>query len=315
MPLDPFIKKLIAKAYLNGFDHIHHLSPEQMRFYLSPPRLKVQKADFQDFKTTQGLTLRCYTPATLKAVSPVIIYLCANAFVIDRLDPNNDYCSLLANTLNMKVISVAHRLAPEYKFPRFLYDCLESIEWIYQHAEKLAIHPEKIALWGESSGASIAAASTQVLRDSKRSLIKHQTLFYPMVDLVSDFPSKKRYGQGFMLDKTFIQWLDARGFEPEQDRAHPLASPLRASNFVGLPSATIITAQYDPLRDEGEAYGQKLQAAGVPLKIKRFNGMIHGFMRFYNKVESAHQALLFASESLKSHFALSATGCGIDHNR
>jgi len=302
MSLDPFIKRLIAKAYLNGFGDIHHFTHEQMRRYLSHPKLNVEQASYQDFSTNEALILRCYTPqAALNETLPAVIYISATAFVIDRLDASNDYCSLMANHLQMKVINVAHRLAPEHKFPRFLTDCIDSVKWIYQNAKQLNIFPDKISVWGESSGGSIAASTAHVLRDEGLDIIKHQTLFYPMVDLVSPFPSKEMYGHGFMLDKAFIQWLDARGFHPEQNRADPLASPLLATNFDQLPPATIITAEYDPLRDEGEAYTQKLLAVNVKVNAKRFAGTIHGFMRFYNNVPAAKEALEFACSTLQKN--------------
>jgi acetyl esterase len=305
MPMNPTLKRLLTKAYLTGFGELHRLSHEEIRRYLQHPKLKVLEAPFQDFQTSHGLTLRCYTPTSLEAMhaSPAVIYLSATAFVLDRLDACNDYCSLLANNLGMKVINIAHRLAPEFKFPRFLYDCTESIEWIAQNASQLGIDPHRIAIWGESSGGSIAASCTHVLRDKGKPIIQHQTLFYPMVDLVNDFRSKRLYSNGFMLDKTFVEWLDARGFHPEQDRSCPLASPLLATDFTQLPPATIISAQYDPLRDEGEAYAKKLKSADVKVLSKRFMGMIHGFMRFYPKVEATQAALDFACAAIKDHFA------------
>lgn len=304
MPLDPTIKRLITKAYLNGFGDIHEFSPEQMRRYLSHPKLKVEQASYQDFTTNDALILRCYTPthASSKQFLPAVIYISATAFVIDRLDASNDYCSLLANTLGMKVLNIAHRLAPEHKFPRFLTDCIESIEWIYQQANHLQIIQDQIAIWGESSGASIAASTTHVFRDKATPILKHQTLFYPMVDLVTPFPSKERYSQGYMLDKAFIQWLDNRGFHPEQNRADPLASPLLSSNFTDLPPLTLILAEFDPLHDEGEAYGQKCHEAKVPVIVKKYQGMIHGFMRFYQKISAAQEALIFACDALKCAF-------------
>lgn len=304
MPLNPTLKRLLTKAYLHGFGSLHLLSHEEMRGYLQHPKLRVTEAPFQDFQTRGNLTLRCYTPKALENTSrtPVVIYLSATAFVLDRLDACNDYCSLLANNLNMRVINIAHRLAPEHKFPRFLYDCTESIEWIHQNANLLGVDRDKMAIWGESSGGSIAATTTHVLRDAGLDIIKHQTLFYPMVDLVHSSRSKRLYSQGFMLDQTFVAWLDERGFTKEQDRSCPLASPLLSSNFKDLPPATIITAKYDPLRDEGEAYAQKLVAAGVKVSSKRFMDMIHGFMRFYPKVTATQEALDYACAAIKVHF-------------
>lgn len=303
MPLDPTLKRLITKAYLNGFGDIHHFSSAQMRRYLSHPKLKVEQASYEDYKLQDALQLRCYTPkGKEETLLPAIIYISATAFVIDRLDASNDYCSLLANELQMKIINIAHRLAPEHKFPRFLHDCLDSIKWIHEQAALLKIDQDKIGIWGESSGASIAATCTHVLRDEGNPILKHQTLFYPMVDLVTPFASKSLYAYGYMLDKPFIEWLDARGFQPEQDRTCPLASPLLSSDFSHLPRAVIITAEFDPLRDEGEAYVQKLREANVFVNAKRFEGMIHGFMRFYPKIETTRHALEYACKDLQETF-------------
>ncbi|MGD9591866.1 MAG: alpha/beta hydrolase, partial [Candidatus Berkiella sp.] len=301
MIVDPMLKRLIAKAYLNGFGDLHLFSPEQMRLSLRPAKFNVQKASYQDFITEGGITLRCYSPSNTdsKQNLPGVIYISANAYVVNRLDTSNDYCSLLANELQMKVISVSHRLIPEFKFPKFVYDCLESIKWIYAHSEKLNLAHDKLSLWGESSGGNIATACTHLLRDEGLPLIKYLTLFYPMMDLITPFASKTQFEYGFMLDKPFIEWLKINAFHHAQEYADPLASPLFATSFNNLPPTTIITAECDPLRDEGEAYVTKLQAANIKVAAKRYDGMIHCFMRFYPKLSASKEALNFACTTLK----------------
>lgn len=303
--MDPTLNRLIKKAYLNGFGEIHLFSPEKMRMYLTHPKLKVIQASYQDFITTDAIQLRCYSPAHVQhsQLLPAVIYISATAFIIDRLDASNDYCSLLANTLGMRIINIAHRLAPEHKFPRFLNDCIDSIYWIAENSSQLQIDPTKIAIWGESSGASIAASCTHVFRDRKDKILAHQTLFYPMVDLVTPYPSKETYAYGYMLDRTFINWLDERGFHQNQDRSCPLASPLLSSNFKDLPPTTIIIAEHDPLRDEGIAYAEKLKLADVPINYREFKGMIHGFMRFYPKINASVDALDYACTALSNHLS------------
>ena len=300
MALDPTLNRLIKKAYLNGFADIHTFSPEKMRMYLTHPKIKDLKASYQDFITSSGITLRCYSPPNNTKTLPAMIYLSATAFVLDRIEASHDYCSLLANKLNRRIINIAHRLAPEHKFPGFLYDCLHSIEWIANEYDLLKIDPNQISLWGESSGANIAATCTHILRDKKQNLIQHQTLFYPMVDLVTPFLSKEKYAKGYMLDKTFIDWLDSQGFTPEQNRACPLVSPLLSNDFRFLPPATIILAELDPLHDEGLAYADKLKKAGVKVELKQFDGTIHGFMRFYPKILASVEALEFACTQISS---------------
>ncbi len=300
MIVDPLLKRLIAKAYLNGFGDLHLLSPEQMRLSLRSTKFNVEKASYQDIVTDDGITLRCYSPNGYAATDklPAVIYIPANAYVINRLDTNNDYCSLLANKLQMKIIGVSHRLIPEHKFPKFLYDCLDSIKWIYARSELLHLQHDKLSLWGESSGATIAVTSTHLLRDEGLPIIKYLTLFYPMLDRVTVFPSKKAFEQGYMLDKPFIDWLDANAFTPSQDRRDPKVSPLFATSFENLPPTTMITAECDPLRDEGEAYVEKLRAAKVTVNAKRFEGTIHCFMRFYPKLPASQEALTFACDAL-----------------
>jgi len=301
MPLNPALKRLIRIAYHNNFDQLHTFSVEAMRGYLSPPKIRIADAPFVDISINQDVNVRCFTPHNAESDQdlPALFFISGTAFIMNCLDSSNQFCSLMANQSNMKIINIAHRLAPEHKFPKFLYDCVDSIKFIHQHAKKYHINPDKLAIWGDSSGATIAASCTHVLKSESKPIIKHQTLFYPMLDLVNTFPSKKDYGQGYMLDDTFVQWLNERGFEPEQDRAHPLVSPLLSNNFENLAPATIITAEYDPLRDEGEEYVGKLKAANVPTFHKRFDGMIHGFMRFFNHIEEPKLAMSLACEQIK----------------
>ncbi len=300
MIADPMLKRLIAKAYLNGFGNLHLFTPEQMRLSLRPSKFNTEKASYQDFITDGGIKLRCYNPNSLPHHLPLpgVLYISANAYVVNRLDTSNDYCSLLANKLQMRVISVSHRLIPEFKFPRFTYDCLESIKWVYQHADLLKVDENKLSLWGESSGGNIATACTHLLRDEGLPIIKYLTLFYPMMDLITHFPSKKEFEYGYMLDKPFIEWLKTNAFHNPEEFASPLASPLFADSFEHLPPTTIITAECDPLRDEGEAYIEKLRQANVNVIAKRFEGMIHCFMRFYPKLKGSQEALDLACNAL-----------------
>ncbi len=304
MALDPTLQRLLKRLYASGFGNLHLMSLEQIRAFLKHPKLKVTPASFEDYQTEKGLFIRCYTPPHTQTVyHPVIIFLSASAFIIDRKEASNEYCSLLAKNTNMKVINVIQRLPPAYRFPQYIYDTLSSIKWIYQHCDLLKIFPDKIALWGESSGGSIAASVTHLLRDEKLDFIKQQILFYPLLDLVTSHPSREAFQYGYMLDKTFINWLYDLMSCHQNDRENPLASPLLSTNFRDLPPTTIITAEYDPFRDEGHAYVQKLHAAGVAAKEQRYTDMIHGFMRFYGKIPTAQMALDFAAHQLRERFS------------
>tara|TARA_R110002110_G_scaffold404606_1_gene623167 strand:+ start:204679 stop:205602 length:924 start_codon:yes stop_codon:yes gene_type:complete len=301
MPLNPAIKRLLRIAYKNNFDQLHTFSIEMMRSYLNHPVIRTSEAPFIDITVNPEVHARCFTPINTDPEQelPAIFFISGTAFIMSRLDPCNQYCSLIANQSNMKVINIAHRLAPEHKYPKYLYDCIDTIHHVRERAAQYKIDPNKLAIWGESSGGTIAASCTHKLKSASDPILKHQTLFYPMLDFINKSPSKKAYGQGYMLDDTFIDWLDERGFEPEEDRSHPLISPLLSDSFDNLCPATIITAEYDPLRDEGEAYGKKLAAANVPIFHQRFDGMIHGFMRFYNNITIPKQAMALACEQVR----------------
>lgn len=303
MSLNPVLKRLIKQAYINGFGELHTFSEEKIRCYLTHPSLNISQFCYEDYLTDRNITLRCYSPNNSSEPSPVVIFISATAFVLDRLGASNEYCTLMANQLGMRVINIQHRLAPEFKFPTFLEDCTHSVLWIANNATKLHIDPNNIGLWGESSGGSFAASATHMLRDMNKQVIKHLTLFYPLVDLVSSFPSKEIYANGYMLDRSFMQWLDERAFYPWQDRSTPLASPLLHDNFTGLPSLTMITAYYDPLRDEGMCYADKCAKAGIPVCHKQYPDMIHGFMRFYGKIKTAQQAFDFACLQVKQNLS------------
>lgn len=301
MPLDPLLERLLSAAYRKGLGKLHSLSPAHMREYLTHPYLssKISCSPYQDYHPAPFVTLRCHSPPCQEQTLPAVVYFPANAFLLNRLDAGNRYCALLAHTLNRKVIQVAHRLLPENKFPLFLGDCLRSIRWIAENALHLKINPQAIALWGESSGATIATVCAHLLQEEKTVRIQHQTLFYPMTDLVTFFPSKAFYSYGYMLDKDFLSWLDQTGFEPTQDRRDPQISPLFADRLSGLPPTTLITAEYDPLRDEGEAYARALSQEKVPVLHKRFLGMIHGFLRFYPRLTAAREAWALACQALQ----------------
>lgn len=302
MPLDPALQRLVAMVYRSGFGKLHQYTPEQIMEVLRLPSLKITPAPSKDFTIRQDLSVRCYTPEQHASDGPLpaVIFLSATGYIINHSASSHEYCSLLANTLGMKVIYISHRLAPLCQFPEFLYECLDAIQWIHQHAATIGIDPDKLAIWGESSGGNIAASLTHLLRDKDLHIIRHQTLIYPMVDLSHDFPSKKEYAHGYLLDITFINYLEDMVFSAGKYRKDGLASPLQNPNFTQLPPATVVTAECDPLRDEGESYANKLQAHNIHVNAKRFPGMIHGFLRFYNKLPLANEAFDFACGEIKA---------------
>lgn len=303
MPLDPVLKRYLSHLYAKGFGEIHRYTIEKLRPTLTYPPLKPHNALYTDLFTSGGLMLRAFSPTTdPTACLPGVLFVCGTAFLVDRQDASINYCSFLANKLRMRLFNMVPRLAPEHKLDQMVHDCVQNVEWLCQQAHSLGIDPEKIAIWGESSGGSIAASATHLLRDQDKNILKHQTLFYPKTDYATLYPSQTEYAFGYMLDRTFTEKIMANIFSVEHNPADPIFSPINSTNFKQLPPATLITAECDPLRDEGESYVKKLQDAGIPVTFKRYAGMIHGFAQFHEKIDHAKQAVHFATTALQDFF-------------
>jgi acetyl esterase len=177
------------------------------------------------------------------------------------------------------VVSVDYRLAPEYKFPLGLEDCYAATCWVADHAPSFQGDPSRIALGGISAGGNLAAVVAHLARDRGGPALVFQLLLVPITDFrLTDSFSLKTYGEGYLLTREDILWFIEQYFNTEKDLDSPLASPYLATSFSGLPPALIITAEYDPLRDDGERYGAKLLEAGIPTTISRRAGAIHSFL-------------------------------------
>lgn len=303
MPLDPVIKRLIAISYKQGFGEIHKLNSEQMRKFLTHPKNSTPEYSQKEYYISKGIKVNKYSPKN-KANSDTLgalIFFPAQGYAFNLMNSCQSYCTLLATKLNMHVIHVEPRQAPEHKFPTFVLDSMRCIKWIYTNHKILSINPDKIAIWGESAGGHYVAICTNILRDEGLDYIKYQVLAYPTVDTFTHYPSREKYANGYMLDKTFIEWMDEKSFKPFQDKREPWASPIFFPSFKNLPSTTMILAKYDPLYDEGMAYAKKLARSAVNVKISEYSGMIHGFLRFFNKVAEATDAINSACDDIITH--------------
>ncbi len=205
-------------------------------------------------------------------------------------------CRILALKTGAKVISVDYRLAPEHQFPAAPEDCYAATKWVAEHAEELNGDPNNLIVGGDSAGGTLTAAVTLMARDRKTPKIAKQILMYPVIDfhksdVTSIYPSYLENAEGFGVTNTHMGLFWDLYVEKEEDRHHPYASPIRAAEVSNLPEALLLTAEYDVLRDEGEAYGQRLRNVGVPVTAKRFEGIIHGFLQFFGDQEEAIEAL------------------------
>ena len=223
------------------------------------------------------LRARCYLPSG-SSLLPVVVFYHGGGFVLCDLDTHDNLCRRLANGSGCAVVSVDYRLAPEARFPAPLEDCYAALCDVAARAGELGFDPQRLAVAGDSAGAALATTVCILARDRGGPRIRYQALWYPCVDATCGSDSMRELGRGYMLSRGLMQWFwECYVQSPEQLR-DPLVSPLFAPDLAKLPPASITTAEFDPLRDEGEQYADRLQAAGVPVVVRRYNGMIHGFV-------------------------------------
>jgi acetyl esterase len=207
---------------------------------------------------------------------PAMVWFHGGGWVLGDLECYEFQCRKMANDYRCVVISVEYRLAPETPFPGAIDDAYFATEWVIKNAVDVGINPQKIAVGGDSAGGNLAACVALRARDNYLP-IRFQLLVYPAISADFNTPSCLENATGYLLSRDALQWFwDCYVPDPE-DRKHPYVSPIHAENLSGLAPALIITAEFDPLRDEGEAYGEALTAAGVDVEVKRYPGMIHGF--------------------------------------
>jgi acetyl esterase len=201
------------------------------------------------------------------------------------------------------VVSVDYRLAPEHKFPAAPEDCFAATCWVAEHAAEINGDPARLAVGGDSAGGNLAAIVAQLARDKGGPRLVFQLLIYPATDFTAQNSSKQENAEGYFLTLDDMRWFENHYLNSEADRVNPLASPSLAPDLSNLPPALILTAEYDPLRDEGEEYGRRLQAAGVPVTIRRYDGLIHGFFGQALIIDKARSAVEETSRTLREAFA------------
>jgi acetyl esterase len=230
---------------------------------------------------------------------PVLVYFHGGGWVIGNIETHDATCRSLANGADVVVVSVDYRLAPEHPYPAGLDDCLAAVRWVVDNADELAVDPERLAVGGDSAGGNLAALVTHRFRDNGPT-IRFQLLIYPATDLTLSHPSIDENGDGYYLTKETMVWF-VDHYLGKHDATDPSISPLHAPAEVlrDLPPALVITAEYDPLRDEGEAYAKALRAAGVEATASRYDGMIHGFFSMRDWIPEGKAAIHEASQALR----------------
>lgn len=222
------------------------------------------------------IPIRIYTPKGSGAF-PILVYYHGGGWVIGGLDVVHSTCTVLANRTHAVVVSVDYRLAPEHPFPAAVEDAHAALKWAAANAALLNGDVERLAVAGDSSGGNLAAVVALLARDEGGPALMHQLLLYPATDFLRDTASSRDNGVGFFLTTDLLKWFHEHYLGVDGDPADWRASPLRATDLSGLPPAWVVTAEFDPLRDEGEAYADRLREAGVGAAVRRYDGQIHAF--------------------------------------
>jgi acetyl esterase len=239
-----------------------------------------------------AIRVRILTPeAGGEALRPVLVYFHGGGWVLGNIESHEGVCRAVANASGAIVVTVDYRLAPEHRFPAAAEDAYAAVTWLSAHSGEFGGDPDRIAVAGDSAGGNLAAVACLMARDRKGPSLAGQILIYPITDYNLHNSSYRQCAEGHFLSRAEMAWYWEQYVEKLDDRWHPHASPCRANDLSRLPPALVITAEYDVLREEGEAYAGKLKAAGVPTKLSRYGGMIHGFVRRFPFFDQGKKAI------------------------
>lgn len=230
---------------------------------------------------------RVYRPERPDPEMPVIVFAHFGGGVIGDLETSHAFCSILAKVARTSVVSVGYRLAPEHRFPAGLEDVLAAYRHVRDNAARFGGPTGRAMIAGDSMGGNFAAVICQELRRIGEAQPDLQLLIYPCVDVASETPSMTTYAEAFPLSRATMQWFVGHYIGPEDDPADPRLSPVRTQDLSGLAPAVVVTAGFDPLVDQGEAYAKRLRAAGVPVIYRCYDGLAHGFTAFTGVVPGA----------------------------
>jgi acetyl esterase len=296
MPVDPQIQALLDMGA--GVPATNTLSVAQARAqYEGRIRLMAQPATVETVRerVIQGpggdLRLRIYRPPG-DGPFPLLAFFHGSGFVLCSLDTHDGMCRNLCAGAGYVVVSVDYRLAPEHKYPAGLDDCVFATRWIADHAGELEGDAQRLVVGGDSAGGNLAAAAALRLRDQGGPPLVGQLLIYPVTDYhTPGTASYRENAEGYGLTRDTMVWFWDHYLTDATQAADPYVSPLRAANLANLPPALVQTAEYDPLRDEGDTYAAKLRAVGTPATLSRWDGMNHGFLFWVGRVDKAGEAM------------------------
>ena len=306
--LDPQAKAVIDLVIKSGRPPYHQLSPKDARQMFrdtrpaSTPPAPVL-GEVKDLRA-DGVPIRVYRPAGVPASTPLpaLVFFHGGGWVIGDLETHDVLCRQLTAAAGISVVNVDYRLAPEHKFPAAVDDAWATTRWVAAHASEIGIDRTRLAVGGDSAGGNLAAVVAILARDHGGPALALQVLTYPVTDVAAESASYVDFADGFMLTRDSMRWFIAQYLPRKQDALDWRVSPLRASSLAGVAPALVVTAGFDPLRDEGDAYARRLREAGVRVDTICYGGMIHGFVPMGRLIETGNRAVAHAAASLRQAF-------------
>ncbi|MGV2622486.1 alpha/beta hydrolase [Halobacillus sp. ACCC02827] len=310
-PVDPQVLDLLNSigARMKELEHpsLDRLSPGESREYYQVARefftaLPVVGASVEEtsFVNRSGneIPVRIYTPEN-EGPHPALVYFHGGGWVFGDIDSADNVCRYLSSRAQVVVVSVGYRLAPEHPYPAAFHDAVDGVEWMTAEASRWHVDPERIAVGGESSGGNLAAAVSLYFKDRADIEITYQFLITPVLDYRFD-TSSYQAGYAYNLTKEKMEWFFGHYLKEEEDGGEVFVSPLRALDVTGLPPLLLVTAAYDPLRDEGFSYAERLKEAGGVVRHLHYDDLVHSFINMIGRVDRAREALEEMTEVLQT---------------
>jgi len=307
MPLHPEFEAMLEQLAAAGGPSFTEMTPGQAReaYRMMQPlaeHISVQSVqDRELLGPNNSIPVRIYTPEGVGPF-PVFMNYHGGGWVIGDLDTADAQCRQICSRVTCIVVSVDYRLAPEHVFPAALDDCYTATCWVAENADSINADANRIAVGGDSAGGNLAASVAIKARDENGPSIIFQLLVYPVTDARCNSESYNTNAEGYLLTRETMLWFWEHYAPTESQKADPYASPALASSFSNLPPAFVLTAEYDPLRDEGEAYAELLKNASVTVQCKRYAGLIHGFFALSHVVSAGEPGMQDACSALSESF-------------
>jgi acetyl esterase len=306
MAMDPQAQVILDLVNASGFGDLSTTGPDEMRALMEatliPSAVHVERVVDRTIPGPGGaIPVRIYAPSS-DVPLPVLVWYHGGGWVIGSLETHDGLCRDLVDAAGCVVVSVDYRLAPEHTFPAAVDDAYAAARWVSEHAAEIGADPARVAVGGDSAGGHLAAVAAMLARDEGTPPLVFQLLVYPAIEHEFSRPSMVENAEGYMLTTEMMRWFYGHFLNDPSEGDDPRVSPIRAESLAGLPPAFVVTAEFDPLRDQGIAYAEALASAGVSVTSTTYDGVFHGFFNMQAMIDQAKIAVGDAVLALRAAF-------------